>query len=73
MNTPRGLGLLICLVAVGGRYLAEATLGAGDAWHRAVELAAAGLCALVVLRFSAGDPPRRPGGVATPSTPGTAP
>ncbi|MCY1062909.1 hypothetical protein [Nannocystis sp. SCPEA4] len=60
MNAPRGLALLICLVAVGGRYAAEELFGAGDAWHRGVEAVAVALCALVVLRFGAGDPPRRP-------------
>lgn len=60
MNAPRGLGLLLCLVAVGGRYAAEALFGAGDAWHRGVEALTAVLCAVVVLRFGAGDPPRRP-------------
>lgn len=60
MSTPRGLGLLFCAVAVGGRYLAEILFDAGGAWQRGVEFVSAGLCAAVVLRFSAGDPPRRP-------------
>ncbi|PCC66617.1 hypothetical protein SAMN02745121_00657 [Nannocystis exedens] len=62
MNTPRGLGLLFCLLAVGGRYAAEVSYGAGagDAWQRGIEVLVVALCAFVVYRFSAGDPPRRP-------------
>ncbi|WAS98466.1 hypothetical protein [Nannocystis punicea] len=60
MNAPRGPGLLLCAIAVGGRYAAEVLLGAGDAWQRGIEVLVVALCALVVLRFSAGDPPRRP-------------
>lgn len=60
MNSPRALGLLLIALAVGGRYAAEVLLGAGDAWHRGVEVLTSLLCATVVLRFRAGDPPRRP-------------
>lgn len=60
MSNPRGLGLLCCLVAVGGRYAVDVLLGAGDAWQRGVEVLTAALCAGVVLHFSPGDPPRRP-------------
>lgn len=60
MNALRGLALLVCVLAVGGRYAAEALLGAGDAWHRSVEVLTAALGVIVVLRFKAGDPPRRP-------------
>ncbi|MDC0719567.1 hypothetical protein [Nannocystis bainbridge] len=60
MNAPRGLGLLFCLIAVGGRYAAEVLFAAGDAWQRGLEVFVVAMSALVVFRFSAGDPPRRP-------------
>lgn len=56
----RGLALLFCLVAVGGRYAADVAFGGGDAWQRGVEVLTAALCAAVVAGFSADDPPRRP-------------
>lgn len=51
---------LACAVAVGGRYACEHLWGAGDAWQRGVEVAAALLAAAVVFQFRRGDPPRRP-------------
>ena len=56
------MALLLGAVAVGGRVLLDLQFGiaAGEVWQRGIEALCGLAIVMVALRFSAGDPPRRP-------------
>ena len=56
------MALMLGVVAVGGRILLDLQFGiaAGEVWQRSIEALCGLAIVIVALRFSAGDPPRRP-------------
>lgn len=56
------MALMLGVVAVGGRMLLDLQFGvaAGELWQRGIEALCGLAIVMVALRFSAGDPPRRP-------------